>query len=76
MKIKDISIQLLIATALIGIALPSFARNDGGGKKNAQKYSNPHNSPNNQGGRGNCYYCWKDLNIDYTPSRHKYARKS
>jgi hypothetical protein len=74
MNIKHISIQVLICTVLLGTAVPSFARTDGGGKKGAQKY--PNQPPNHQNSRGNCYYCWKDLSIDYTPSRHKYARKS
>ena len=72
MKLKHISIQVLICTLLFGAAAPSFARTDGGSKKSAQKYPNP----NNQNSRENCYYCWKDLSIDYTPSRHKYAKKS
>lgn len=72
MNIKNISIELLICTLLLGNAAPSFARTDGGGKKSAQQHPNP----NNPSGRGNCYYCWKDLSIDYTPSRHKYAKKS
>jgi len=69
MKINSISIQLLAASLLIGLTAPSFARTDGGGKKSSQKYNNP-------SGRENCYYCWKDLSLDYTPSRHKYAKKS
>ena len=70
MNIKHMSIQALICTVLLGAAAPSFARTDGGGKKSAQK------APSQQNNHGNCYYCWKDLSIDYTPSRHKYARKS
>ena len=66
-------ICLLVALGLIGVA---NARTDGGGKssksnghKSSQKYNNP-------SGGENCYYCWKDLSTDYTPSRHKYAKKS
>ena len=71
-KMKKI-ICLLVALGLIGVA---NARTDGGGKssksnghKSSQKYNNP-------SGGENCYYCWKDLSTDYTPSRHKYAKKS
>jgi len=66
-------ICLLVIFGLYGVA---NARTDGGGKggkhngqKNSQKYNNP-------SGSENCYYCWKDLSTDYTPSRHKYAKKS
>jgi len=69
MKYKNISLTLVLAVLLSGLVTPCIARTDGGGKKNPQKYSNPNN-------RENCYYCWKDLSIDYTPSRHKYAKKS
>ena len=78
MKIKSIMIHILIGALLVGTTAPSFARTDGGSKgssgnglpnKATQKYNNP-------SGRENCYYCWKDLSIDYTPSRHKYAKKS
>ncbi len=71
-KMKKI-ICLLVIFGLCGAA---NARTDGGGKgsknngqRNSQKYNNP-------SGGENCYYCWKDLSIDYTPSRHKYAKKS
>jgi hypothetical protein len=61
--------RLLIAALLVSFVIPSFARTDGGGKKSYQKYNKP-------SGNENCYYCWKDLSTDYTPSRHKYAKKS
>jgi len=61
--------NLTFAILLICFAIPSIARTDGGGKKNSQKYNNP-------SGGENCYYCWKDLSTNYTPSRHKYAKKS
>jgi hypothetical protein len=61
--------RLLIATLLASFAMVSFARTDGGSKKSSQKYNNP-------SGHENCYYCWKDLSTTYTPSRHKYAKKS
>jgi len=71
-KMKKI-ICLFVVLGLFGVA---NARTDGGGKggksdghKSSQKYNNP-------SGGENCYYCWKDLSIDYTPSRHKYAKKS
>ncbi len=78
MKIKSIAMQIIIGALLVGLIAPSFARTDGAGKgskgngipnKATQKYNNP-------SGRENCYYCWKDLSTDYTPSRHKYAKKS
>jgi hypothetical protein len=61
--------RLLIAALLSSFMIPCFARTDGGGKKSSQKYNNP-------SGRENCYYCWKNLSTTYTPSRHKYAKKS
>ncbi len=61
--------NLTITVLLICFAIPSFARTDGGGKKSSQKYNNPSSSEN-------CYYCWKDLSTNYTPSRHKYSKKS
>ena len=72
MNIKNTSIQFVLAATLMSLALPSFARTDGGGKKNASQYHNP----NSSNSRGNYYYCWKDLSLNYTPSRHKYAKKS
>jgi len=61
--------RLVIAVILASFMIPGFARTDGGGKKTSQKYNNP-------SGHENCYYCWKDLSTTYTPSRHKYAKKS
>lgn len=61
--------RLVIAVMLISISIPVFARTDGSSKKSSQKYNNP-------SGHENCYYCWKDLSTNYTPSRHKYAKKS
>jgi hypothetical protein len=66
--------KLLLLAVMIALINPAFARTDGGGKgsgnyKASQKYNNP-------SGGENCYYCWKDLNTQYTPSRHKYAKKS
>ena len=65
--------KLILIVMLVSLVAPSYARSDGGksgnGKKNSQKYNNP-------SGRENCYYCWKDTSIEYTPSRHKYAKKS
>jgi hypothetical protein len=81
MKINNISTQLLLTVLLIGLTAPSFARTDGGGRGNQAGKGNgiPNNATqkyNNPSGRENCYYCWKDLSTDYTPSRHKYAKKS
>ncbi|MBT8539464.1 hypothetical protein G6736_08045 [Polynucleobacter paneuropaeus] len=61
--------RLFIGALLASFMIPSFARTDGGGNKSSQKY-------NNSSGHENCYYCWKDLSTTYTPSRHKYAKKS
>jgi hypothetical protein len=68
--------NLLCLLVMLGLCGSAFARTDGGGKggkgngyKAPQKYNNP-------SGGENCYYCWKDLSTDYTPSRHKYAKKS
>ncbi|WP_256441003.1 hypothetical protein [Polynucleobacter sp. MWH-P3-07-1] len=33
--------RLVITAMLISIAIPVFARTDGGGKKSSQKYNNP-----------------------------------
>lgn len=60
---------------MLGLCGSAFARTDGEGKgakgnkhKSPQKYNNPSSGEN-------CYYCWKDLSTEYTPSRHKYAKK-
>ena len=71
-KMKRI-IFLVVAFGLIGAA---NARTDGdgkGGKNNGHKSSQKYNNPS---GGENCYYCWKDTSLEYTPSRHKYAKKS
>ena len=76
-KFKRIEMKNLICLLIIfGLCGSALARTDGGGKggkgnmrKASQKYNNP-------SGGENCYYCWKDLSTDYTPSRHKYAKKS
>ena len=64
---------LILTVMLISLIAPTYARSDGaknaGNKKASQKYNNP-------SGRENCYYCWKDTSLEYTPSRHKYAKKS
>ena len=64
--------KALLLALMITLINPAFVRTDGGGSGNykaSQKYNNP-------SGGENCYYCWKDLNTQYTPSRHKYAKKS
>lgn len=81
MKIDHIVAQLLISILLLGLVAPSFARTDGGGRGNQAGKGNgiPNNAThqyNNPSGRENCYYYWKDFSIDYTPSRHQYAKKS
>ena len=63
---------LITAILMIGLITPTFARSDGGkgqSNKSSQQYNNP-------SGKENCYYCWKDTSLNYTPSRHKYAKKS
>jgi hypothetical protein len=64
---------IILSVILFSFMTPTYARSDGGknggNKKASQKYNNP-------SGRENCYYCWKDTTIEYTPSRHKYAKKS
>ena len=56
------------------ITLPVMARSDGskGGKGGGNRGNTSQN--NNQNSDKNCYYCWKDLNTQYTPSRHKYGK--
>ena len=58
------------------LAFPVMARSDGakggkggygGNRGNASQNNNPNSDKN-------CYYCWKDLNTQYTPSRHKYGK--
>ena len=51
-----------------------MARSDGskGGKGGGNRGNTSQN--NNQNSDKNCYYCWKDLNTQYTPSRHKYGK--
>jgi len=68
--------KLICLFLIFGLCGVTNARTDGGSKgskhngyKNSQKYNNP-------SGGENCYYCWKDLSTNYTPSRHKYAKKS
>ena len=65
--------KLILIAVLISLIAPAYARSNGGKsngeKKSSQKYNNP-------SGRENCYYCWKDTSLEYTPSRHKYAKKS
>jgi hypothetical protein len=68
--------KALLLAVMITLINPVFARTDGGGGgkgsgnyKASQRYNNP-------SGGENCYYCWKDLDTKYTPSRHKYAKKS
>ncbi len=64
---------IILSVVLVSLITPTYARSDGaknGANKNSsQKYNNP-------SGRENCYYCWKDTTLEYTPSRHKYAKKS
>ena len=66
------ALLLLVAFAVMN---PVFARTDGGGNKGSGNYKASQRYNNPSGGE-NCYYCWKDLNTQYTPSRHKYAKKS
>ena len=74
---KKIKMKKLICLLVIfGLCGAANARTDSGGKggkNNGQRSSQKYNNPS---GGENCHYCWKDLSIDYTPSRHKYAKKS
>ena len=64
--------NLILIVILISLISPSYARSDGGNNGNNKKSSQKYNNPS---GRENCYYCWKDTSLEYTPSRHKYAKK-
>jgi hypothetical protein len=67
--------KLLIVLVAALLATPVIARTDGGGSKNLQaqsaRYSSLNQNPNSD---RKCYYCYKDLSIQYTPSRHKYGK--
>ena len=65
--------KLILIAILIGLTAPTYARSDGGKSSNNKKSSKKYNNPSE---RENCYYCWKDTSLEYTPSRHKYAKKS
>ena len=75
-KYRKIEMKNLMCLLIIfGLCGSVFARTDGGGrggKGNGHKASQKYNNPS---GGENCYYCWKDLSTEYTPSRHKYAKK-
>lgn len=66
---------LLVATVL---ATPVTARSDGKGSNSSKslqaqsaRYSSFNQNPNSD---RKCYYCYKDLSTEYTPSRHKYGK--
>lgn len=68
--------KILLLAVMLTLINPAFARTDGGGKN---AYGIPYKATqkgNNPSGGENCYYCWKDYSTQYTPSRHKYAKKS
>lgn len=65
--------KFLIALVVVSLAAPVMARSDNakgasaGGRGNTSQNVNPNTDRN-------CYYCWKDLGTQYTPSRHKYGK--
>ena len=66
--------KLLFMTLLVSLAFPVMARSDGKGKglqAESARYSSLNQNPN---GDRKCYYCYKDLSTQYTPSRHKYGK--
>lgn len=73
---------LILALSLM-LTVPAFARSDNGGKYSASRngkaiqYEQARNNSNNTNPNSdrNCYYCYKDLSTEYTPSRHKYAKR-
>jgi len=71
---KKLSILLVVAL----VATPAIARNDskaGNSGKGLQtqsaRYSSFNQNPNSD---RKCYYCYKDLSTEYSPSRHKYGK--
>ena len=64
---------ILIALGVALLATPAIARTDGKGlQAQSARYSSLNQNPNSD---RKCYYCYKDLSTEYTPSRHKYAKK-
>lgn len=66
--------KLLAVLLMALVTLPVMARSDGGkggGYKGNRGNTSQNNNPNSD---RNCYYCWKDLSTQYTPSRHKYGK--
>jgi len=64
--------KFLIISIVVMLTSPVMARSDipkstSGGKGSASQNNNPNTDRN-------CYYCWKDLSTQYTPSRHKYGK--
>ena len=60
------------------MTIPALARSDNKGSNNGKglqaesaRYSSFNQSPNSD---RKCYYCYKDLGTQYTPSRHKYGK--
>lgn len=70
--------KYLIVLLAALLAAPAMARSDNRGNSNGRglqaqsaRYSSFNQNPNSD---RKCYYCYKDLSIEYTPSRHKYGK--
>lgn len=70
--------KLLFMALVAFLALPVMARSDGKSNNNGKglqaqsaRYSSLNQNPNSD---RKCYYCYKDLSTEYTPSRHKYGK--
>jgi uncharacterized protein YdeI (BOF family) len=66
--------KLLIVLVAALLATPAMARTNSNGKglqAQSARYSSLNQNPNSD---RKCYYCYKDLSIEYTPSRHKYGK--
>jgi hypothetical protein len=70
--------KLLFIVLMLSLTIPAMARSDNRGSNNGKglqaesaRYSSLNQNPNSD---RKCYYCYKDLSTQYTPSRHKYGK--
>jgi len=70
--------KLLFIALIASLTFPVLARSDNRGGNNGKglqaesaRYSSLNQNPNSD---RKCYYCYKDLSTQYTPSRHKYGK--
>lgn len=77
MKTLILALSLLLSVPAYSMSnVPPSGKYSASAQGKAIQYQQAKNNSNNTNPNSdrNCYYCYKDLSTQYTPSRHKYGK--